>query len=403
MKPKEFDELIRQKFDQNDFEYNPRNWDRLEDQLDGRAKKRSIIMWWLMPVAGIAASVALAMGVTQMFHFSGSVRPDAGGGMAKNHKTEIVRPAQDGSANAVTITYDANTQPAAHLAITNSVSRRHTNKKHETEAKEEVFGINLENAISNQKQSKKVNVNLLDAKNVVVKKEKENKKAEPIYTFKPEVEKKKPTLSLILTGGYNNGTEGVGYSAGAAIRKNISENVFIEGNVGYVSNSTTQAMPYYKPKTYDLDPNGHIIMTGAGKTSGDVSSKQTGDDTKKPPQVTINGPRYINNVAFDLSYAELHPSIGVKIFKAVSIGAGPDFQRALADTRPVASETNVGTNQAFPLFDVGLIGKTEVSITRNIKAGAAYRKGVNSMLAPAAGYIDRDYVQFQVKCAVFNK
>jgi len=53
MKPKEFDELIRQKFDQNDFEYNPASWDRLEDQLDGRAKKRSIIMWWLMPVAGI--------------------------------------------------------------------------------------------------------------------------------------------------------------------------------------------------------------------------------------------------------------------------------------------------------------------------------------------------------------
>jgi hypothetical protein len=37
MKPREFDELVRQKFDQNEFAYNPGNWDRLVEQMDGRA------------------------------------------------------------------------------------------------------------------------------------------------------------------------------------------------------------------------------------------------------------------------------------------------------------------------------------------------------------------------------
>ncbi len=72
MKPKEFDELVRQKFDQNDFAYNPGNWDQLAEQMDGRARKRSMMMWWLMPLAGIAASVAMAMGVTSILHLQGT-------------------------------------------------------------------------------------------------------------------------------------------------------------------------------------------------------------------------------------------------------------------------------------------------------------------------------------------
>ena len=74
MKPKEFDELVRRKFDQNDFEYNPANWDRLAEQLDGSAKKRSIAMWLWLPLTGMAASVAFAIGITSFFHQPVSVK-----------------------------------------------------------------------------------------------------------------------------------------------------------------------------------------------------------------------------------------------------------------------------------------------------------------------------------------
>ena len=32
-----------------------------------------------------------------------------------------------------------------------------------------------------------------------------------------------------------------------------------------------------------------------------------------------------------------------------------------------------------------------------------YRKGINNILTPMGKYIDRDYVQFQVRCTIFNK
>src|ERR1700744_2696937 len=66
MKPKEFDDLIRQKFDQNDFAYDPGNWDRLAKKLDGGERKRNIIMWWWGPLAGMAASAALAFGISSL-------------------------------------------------------------------------------------------------------------------------------------------------------------------------------------------------------------------------------------------------------------------------------------------------------------------------------------------------
>ena len=83
MKPKEFDELIRQKFDQNDFAYDPKNWDQLAEKLDGRAKKRSMLMWWWVPMAGMAASVALAMGIAPVLNQGTPQNTAAGTGVAQ--------------------------------------------------------------------------------------------------------------------------------------------------------------------------------------------------------------------------------------------------------------------------------------------------------------------------------
>src|ERR1700761_2512926 len=85
MKPKEFDELIKQRFDQGDFAYEARNWDQLAGQLDGRAKKRSIMMWWWAPLVGMAASVALAMGVTAL------IRHDEGAAGGSMINTELAQ------------------------------------------------------------------------------------------------------------------------------------------------------------------------------------------------------------------------------------------------------------------------------------------------------------------------
>ena len=146
MKPREFDDLIKQKFDENDFEYNPRNWERLEDQLEGRSKKRSIIMWWWMPLVGVAASVAaLAIGINFMWRQAAT--GDAGvSGFACNIPCQHSQPLQ--------------IQESAPLAINNVVPKNHKNKKagtvHSSDNKEEIFNINLQNALSFN-QAKKEN------------------------------------------------------------------------------------------------------------------------------------------------------------------------------------------------------------------------------------------------------
>jgi len=413
MKPKEFDELFRQKFDQNDFEYNPRSWERLEEQLDGRSKRRSIIMWWLMPVAGIAASVALAMGVAPLLKYNGA-KPGAGGGLAKVQKTEVVRPAQaaphpDNAADNI-YAYNTGASHANHHAAAKA-DHRHPAGRHMNEDNGEDVVINLRNALpSNNKASRKaINVNLLDESKAIVKKDDKEKKKQlqaepqPMATFKPDEEiKRQPTMSVILSGGYNQGSQISGYAAAATIRKNVTEHVFIESDLGYAASNISQQMPYHNQTVVTKNGRaGAAKGTGGAKTTDPkaASDKTTIDDKS----YVVNGPLLFDNVNYNMSYVQIHPAVGVKILKVISMGAGPDFQKALADNRPTPSETAPEATERFPLFDVGLMGKAECKITKNMKAGVSYRKGVNSVIAPNANYIDRDYLQFQLNYAVFNK
>lgn len=410
MKPREFDELVRQKFDRNDFEYNPRNWDMLEEQLDGRAKKRSMLMWWLMPVAGIAASVALAMGIPSLLQHSGVTGAGESAVVADAHtpgKAHIVVPARDLNNNMNIVSAQNDAANTTNNAPQKTHNRPVANHK-EHEVKEEVFAINYFNAVRNTQTTRKVKINLLGnipGKTTVTEKHEERSFAsnEPVNTFKPEAERKQPKLSVMVSGGYNMGSQNTGYVAGAAIRKKVSDKVFVEGNMAYASNNIAQDMPYRDSRVVThYWQNGHEIAppTSAGKTSavGDAAGREI-----TTTQTTEYSKVKYNHVNYALSYVELHPSIGYKLMKKVSVGVGPDFQQVLADNRPDASETNPGVNQKAPLFDMGLIGKTEISLTRTVKAGVSYRKGINNILTPMNKFVDRDYMQFEVKCAIFNK
>jgi hypothetical protein len=49
------------------------------------------------------------------------------------------------------------------------------------------------------------------------------------------------------------------------------------------------------------------------------------------------------------------------------------------------------------------MGKTEVNLAKRVRAAVYYRKGINNVITPMNKYIDRDYLQFQIKCTVFDK
>ncbi len=397
MKPKEFDELIRQKFDQNDFEYNPRNWDRLEEELEGRAKKRSVIMWWWMPIAGVAASVALAIGIVPLLRQAGPDKTVATTELVQRHI--FVQP-QTLQTEPMVAQAVISTKDDLHN-YTKVTSKKHRNATVVTGNKNtgELVEIKFHEVAGSTEVTPVNSVNLLTIGNIPSKDKPKDKKKqvavnEDVNTFiQEESVKKTPKLSVILSGGINRGSQNNGYMAGATIRRMVNDKVFVEGDIAFSNSSNTQP----RQDIVSSGNSGQGARHNAAKTESSESNKIT--SVPAPPAGVIT----VVNVAYNLQYAQVTPSIGYKLMKRMSVAVGPDFQQVLVDNRPPLSTVDRGTLQEAAMFDVGFIGKTEYSITKNVKAAVSYRKGVNTLITLTDKYFDRDYLQFQVKCAIFNK
>ena len=173
----------------------------------------------------------------------------------------------------------------------------------------------------------------------------------------------------------------------------VNDKLFVEGDVAFIGTTNTQQTEYMSA----TQASNHLISTARM-----VNSKNTNVEAK--PTVAVNqGVIKTESESYNLYYAQITPSLGYKLMKRMSVGLGPDFQQMLVDNRPAPSDVDRGTLKEVPTFDVGFMGKTEYAVTRNIKAAVYYREGINNIITPTGKYIDRNYVQFQVKCAIFNK
>lgn len=410
MKPREFDDLVRQKFDQGDFAFNPASWDRMAEQLDGRAKKRSMFMWLWMPAAGMAASVALALGVTSMWQFS---VPGAGGDSGLAHKGSWVKRAPEQQHIAM-IPYvaskdDVTSRPAATGRKTTTRGTKPAEKTPAT-----IVSIRLQNMLTTSVDTRGAKATAMvnaapTNKNITpetIKKEITAHDQEAIPTFRREahVQHKPINLSVIVAGGVYQGHNNSGYMAGATVRKMINDKVYVEGDVAFATSDNIQRTMYMDYSGGGAMPaGGSSGATAARPTSGAEKTSSTTDADNTPIVNNPAGVAKMRDVAYNLYYAQVTPSIGYKIMKRMSVGMGPDFQQMLVDNRPEQSAVDRGTLQVVPTFDVGLVGKTEYALTQRVKAGVSYRKGINSVITMGDKYIDRDYIQFQMRCTIFNR
>jgi hypothetical protein len=420
MKPGEFDELVRQKFDQGDFAYNARNWERLAEQMDGRAKKRSMLMWLWMPATGMAASVALAIGVTSLFHLdmqgnkTGSGYAATGEFLPRGAESNVIAMVPD-------VPHQGEPAPVkSHAAPVKNMAR--VRQSNTAVVVNNGIGLKLKNIADRGQQSAggnkyagtdypniqvvETNVNAAPAK---VQPPKVDKKAtvavvQPMETFREHQNKpveKKKTFSFILSGGINQGSNNSGYMAGATVRKMINDRVYVESDIAYASSDNVQRT---KVMTYESSTSG--ATGGIGSIAGKIASASKVSDADGAAVPVANTPKGViktQDISYNLSYAQVTPGIGVKLMKRMSVGVGPDFQAMLHDNRPATSTVDRENIAVAPTFDVGFVGKTEVSFTNRIKAAVAYRKGVNGVINPSGKFIDRDYLQFQMKCAIFNR
>ncbi len=416
MKPGEFDDLFRQKFDQNDFAYNPRNWDRLAEEMDGRAKRRNLLMWLWMPVTGMAASVALAIGVTSLLHF-GFTEGSASGGYASTGK--FGAGTQQQQHEAIAMVPDVAVNAAVVPAKTKTVRGIKTIKATATPgAGNSAVGLKLSNMANTGQPATTAryaaaefaaatDVDKMPAVPATPKPEKKQQPAvakhEPMQTFREEPKtmavRKKMNFSVILSGGVNQGNNNSGYMAGATVRKMINDKVYVESDIAFASSDNVQRTKFMSYEN-SAGPAG-----GGTLASKPASASKVSSDDLNTAQNTggVTGVVKTQDISYNLSYAQITPGIGVKVMKRMSVGMGPDFQKMLVDNRPATSVVDRDNIQVAPTFDVGFIGKTEFAFTNRFKAAVAYRKGMNGFINPSDKFIDRDYLQFQMKCTIFNR
>jgi hypothetical protein len=137
--------------------------------------------------------------------------------------------------------------------------------------------------------------------------------------------------------------------------------------------------------------------------SKNLNSKNTTNEANGGKEAAAAGVVKTAKQSYNLYYAQITPTVGYKILKKLSVGAGPDFQQILIDNRPEPNALDRGTIKEAPMFDIGLMGKTEYNITKSIQAAVSYREGISNIITPTNKYIDRNYVQVQLRCTILNK
>lgn len=421
MKPGEFDELVRQKFDQNDFEYNPKGWDKLAEEMDGRSKKRGLMILW-MPLMGVAASVALAFGVSAALQLgTGNISRNAAG-HHYSHNTNVPsnmpkQAAQSASASALDTVLQQLPESApenASLAganIPSAISAPHSDP----------FAMRMDHIVpatrnNSANRSSKHNLLAQDIagtapkfatitdEEVVNKKKKNAPQQKAVYTFKEDKKEGNysPKTAIILSGGLSFGSQTSGYTVGASARRMVSDRVYVEGDIAFVGASNTQKVQYVD-KSSSSTVNAAIPSSYTIAARSSVTGKNSSDALPSTSTNNVNEVIRTGTTAYNLYYAQVTPTIGYKILKRLSVGAGPDFQQVLVDNRPAPSTVDRGNLKEAPMFDIGFMGKTEYAVSPGIKAAIYYREGINNIITPTNKYIDRNYLQLQIKCTIFNK
>ena len=348
-----------------------------------------------MPLVGVAASVALAFGVSFVMH--------NGSGMATGTNTEIAT-LTTSPAQSIDENYMQNSTNDPEISRSQNTTAKHRNKKDVKQAEDHSswFSLRMDNT-TNSKSTAHANRSMAAYKSLMNEDQPVNKKKKSVvatpgyYTFNDEPQNAKtPKVAINISGGVNYGSQTSGYTVGASARRMINDKVFIEGDIAFTGSNNTQKTLYLEKVSSASNTIPSGLMRG-----GSVAKNSSGSSSGNTPDQ--EGILKTEDQQYTLYYAQVTPSIGYKIVKKLSVAAGPDFQQMVVDNRPAQSTVDPGNLQVAPVFDIGLMGKTEYAVTKNLKAAVYYREGINNIITPMNKYIDRNYIQFQVKCAIFNK
>jgi hypothetical protein len=208
--------------------------------------------------------------------------------------------------------------------------------------------------------------------------------------------------AISISGGVQYGTMN-GFTIGATGRRMISDRFYVEGDIAFIDNNGTGNIGSNAP----VNQSGSAFTPASAKMVAPVNGRMVSetDAQQKPASDQQGTPSVSNTGKYDLYYAQVTPSIGYNLRRNFSVGVGADVQRLLQTDKPLNTTGSevITTDKAIPTMDMGLVGKTELALSKTIKAGVYYRQDMNNVINPGNKYIDRSYMQFNLKFSIFRK
>lgn len=383
----EFDELLLKKFDEHEFEYQPASWEKLSQSLrpspsTGRTRK---FVW--MRNAGIAASLLLALSTLAWFLHHDA--PDQTNGTPH----EIV------SANkpALPSTTEPIQQEPSHTNMNAQTPPVYTTRSQRrspaspspamasVQQKQPAPAVN--NAAKATQQpaetivapEQQVNIALEDKTNIPIAAHNPSYPKDPVFMQDPVPAPRKNNANISITGGLNYGSLNTGYMAGISAKQKLGNKLFLEGDLTLLNNQSDQV---------------------AAVTPSQYDAFNSGNGSQRPVTNTVQ------QGATNFLYLQFNPSVGYSIQKNLSLSIGADLQKWLNNNNSDVKTLVFNSSDApklIPGLDVGITGKTEYAVTKRLKAGLLYREGLNNLIHGSGEYLDRRYIQVQLKFRVLGK
>lgn len=399
MNASEFDGLLRRRYEQHEFAYQPEDWNLLKVQLDKEMPERtsrSRPFFLLLLVPGMAASVAAIACCVYLIQNTGKFTtgapvPSHAGNMTAKPARSVRLAAEIPTAITTTIAASATAPAAAASSPVAAVSEPVT----------VVPAASAENTApvtTNPERVQPSSVVIVQNRSTPARSTATTpgRRFDRIdFTMFVADEERHNTTSVSVGGGVNYGSMNAGYMVGVNARKNLNSRIYVEGDVAMVNNATTRYIETVTPGSSNISRSNAKLSQFAKLTN---NTPLSADD----PNLAGQPVRNVQSQNTNLYYIQVAPTIGYQLYPELSVGIGPDFQQLLqSDEKKVIKESNNQAVESLPAFDMGIQAKAEVSVTRKLKAGLQYRKGMNTMLQKSS--IDRNYMQIQIKYTMFNR
>lgn len=402
MNDKDFDNLIREKFEKSSLKKSVDGWEQLSKRLPSKLHQQK----WLTPFRLVAALLLLIGLSAGVLLFTKNDYPLS--------ETIGIAPRLGSSVAVAT-----QTPPRINAAVTNKPQNREINLKQSSRAtsltvikplrpllngksfgsfKDPVAVVQYPAQLSDQTTNDRTYFLKNNSSAVTVPSDKLVFDKGPLKKTLSEEPTRNPFLSFVkpgesantatstiaansqntsidINGGMNYGRLNTGYSVGVSASHSFKNRLFIEGAVAFLYNNQAPDISNYPGPA-----------TTPSRPSSFVSNSATSPSLQTIPS---------------FYYLQINPSIGYKVNKVLSVSVGGDLQERIADMSQngTAVVSPRFDPKIIPQLDLGYTGKATFSINPKIETAILFRNGLNNLLQSQSiyPYFNRQYFELQLK------